>query len=254
MASTIPSTEPAHSVDAARATQAAQADAVPSQLVARAAGIMYLITIVASIPAQFVLYHPVLSDPEYVLGPGHDTMVMWGGYLELLTALACVGTAVALFPVVRRHHEAAALGFVTARVLEAALIVTGIVSMLSVTTLRHPDATGTEATSLLAASEALVAIHDWTFLLGPGIFPGINALLLGYLMYRSGLVPRIIPRIGLIGAPFFLAAASATILGVNEPTSIVTALVTLPIFAWEAALGVRLTLSGFNQPTPTSTT
>jgi hypothetical protein len=255
MTSTTPSTEPAQpATGAAQTPHKFQPTRVSDQRLARTAGVMYLVTIVASIPAQFVLYHPVLSNPEYVLGAGHDTRVMWGGLLELITALACIGTAVALFPVVRRHHEAAALGFVTARVLEAALIVTGLVSMLAVTTLRQPDATGTEATSLVAVADALVAVHDWTFLLGPGIFPGINALLLGYLMYRSGLVPRIIPRIGLIGAPFFLAAAGATIVGVNEPASVVTALVTLPIFAWEAALGVRLTISGVNRPTPTSTT
>ncbi len=258
MTSTTPSTdtaEPTVAADTGQAAppaQAAQAVQHSDQRLARAAGVMYLITIVASIPAQFVLYHPVLSNPEYVLGAGHDTQVMWGGFLELITALACIGTAVALFPVLRRHHEAAALGFVTARVLEAAFIVTGIVSMLAVTTLRQPGATGAEATSLVAASEALVAVHDWTFLLGPGVLPGINALLLGYVLYRSGLVPRIIPRIGLIGAPFFLTAASATVLGLNEPASIATALVTLPIFAWEAALGVRLTLSGFSRPTATA--
>jgi hypothetical protein len=126
--------------------------------------------------------------------------------------------------------------------------------MLAVTTLRQPDATGAEATSLVAAAQALVAIHDWTFLLGPGVLPGVNALLLGYLMYRSRLVPRIIPRIGLIGAPFFLAAAGATIVGLNEPASVLTALVTLPIFAWEAALGVWLTVRGFHEPAATSTT
>jgi hypothetical protein len=130
MTSTTPSTDAAQPPDmaaqqtqidhAARAPQAARATQVSNQRLARAAGVMYLITIVASIPAQFVLYHPVLTNTDYVLGSGHDTQVMWGGLLELITALACIGTAVALFPVVRRHHEAAALGFVTARVLEAA--------------------------------------------------------------------------------------------------------------------------------------
>ncbi|HEY5787760.1 MAG TPA: DUF4386 domain-containing protein, partial [Microlunatus sp.] len=107
---------------------------------------MYLITIVASIPAQFVLYTPVLSNPDYVLSSGADTRVLWGGVLELITALACIGTAVVLFPLLRRQHEGAALGFVTARVLEAALIVTGIVGILSVVTLRQPETTATEAT------------------------------------------------------------------------------------------------------------
>lgn len=221
----------------------------PPRRTALVAGVMYLITIVASIPAQFVLYTPVLSNPDYVLSSGADTRVLWGGVLELITALACIGTAVVLFPLLRRQHEGAALGFVTARVLEAALIVTGIVGILSVVTLRQPETTATEATSLVIAAQTLVAIHDWTFLLGPGVMPGINALLLGYLLYRSRLVPRVIPAIGLIGAPIFLAVATATIVGINAPASIWTALATVPIFAWELSLGVWLTLKGFKPST-----
>ena len=218
----------------------------PYRGVAMTAGVMYLITIVASIPAQFINYAPIFDNADYVLGAGADTRVMWGGLLEVIAALACIGTAVVLYPVVRRQHEGAALGFVTARVFEASLIVTGVVAMLSVVTLRQPGATGAEAAARVVTSEALVAVHDWTFLLGPGVMPGINALLLGYVMYRSGLVPRVIPAIGLIGAPFFLLAGAASIVGINEAGSVWTALVTLPIFAWEAALGVWLTVKGFN--------
>ena len=217
----------------------------PYRGVAMTAGVMYLITIIASIPAQFINYAPVFDNANYVLGAGADTRIMWGGLLEVIAALACIGTAVVLYPVVRRQHEGAALGFVTARVFEASLIVTGVVAMLSVVTLRQPDATGAEATARVVSSEALVAVHDWTFLLGPGVMPGINAILLGYVMYRSGLVPRVIPAIGLIGAPLFLLAGAASIVGINEAGSVWTALVTLPIFAWEAALGVWLTVKGF---------
>ena len=213
--------------------------------IALVAGLMYLITIVASIPAQYVNYAPVLTNARYVLGAGADTQVLWGGLLEILTALACIGTAVVLYPVVRRQHEGAALGFVTARVLEAALIVTGIVSMLSVVTLRQPEAAGAEVSARVVAAESLVAVHDWTFLLGPGTLPGINALLLGYLMYRSRLVPRLIPVIGLVGAPLFLLAGAANVVGLNEPTSIWTVLATLPIFIWEFSLGVWLLVKGF---------
>ena len=213
------------------------------------AGVLYLITIVASIPAQFVFYDPVLSNPDYVIGSGADTRVLWGGFFEVITALACIGTAVVLFPVVKRQNEAAALGFVTARVFEAALIVVGIVSLLSVVTLRQAGATGAEATSLVTAARSLVAIHDWTFLLGPGVMPGVNALLLGYLLFRSGLVPRIIPVIGLIGAPLILAAGTATLLGVNEQVSVWSGIATAPIFVWELSLGVWLVVKGFT-PSP----
>jgi hypothetical protein len=217
--------------------------------IALVAGVMYLITIVASVPAQYVNYAPVLTNARYVLGAGADTQVLWGGLLEVVTALACIGTAVVLYPVVRRQHEGAALGFVTARVLEAALIVTGIVSMLSVVTLRQPGATGADAAARVVTAQSLVAVHDWTFLLGPGLMPGVNALLLGYLMYRSRLVPRAIPTIGLVGAPLFLLAGAATIVGLNEGTSVWTVLATLPIFIWELSLGVWLLVKGF-RPSP----
>ena len=132
------------------------------------AGGFYLITIIASIPA-LALYGPVLNNPDYIVSSGADTRVLWGGFLEVITALACIGTAVALFPVVKRQNEGVALGFVAARVLEAGVIVVGIVSLLSVVTLRQnlAGAAGTDAASLVTTGKSLVAIHDWTFLLGP---------------------------------------------------------------------------------------
>jgi len=166
------------------------------------AGTLYLITFVTSIPAAGIFYGPVLKDPNYIVGPGPDTGVLIGGFLEMILALACLGTAVALYPVVKRQNEGVALGFVGTRVLEAAIIVTGIVTLLSVVTLRQA---GAEADALVAG-HALVAAHHWTLLLGPGFIAGVNALLLGSLMYRSGLVPRIIPLVGLIGAPLLLAS------------------------------------------------
>jgi Domain of unknown function (DUF4386) len=167
------------------------------------AGLFYLITFAASIPAVFLLA-PVLNHPAYIVSPGADTRVLWGCFLDLVNALACIGTAVALFPVVRRQNEAFALGFVTSRMLEAAIIVIGVISLLAVVTLRQDlaGAPGTDTASLVTTGRALVAVHDWTFPLGPGLMPGINAVLLGYLMYRSGLVPRLIPRAGTHRGPF----------------------------------------------------
>lgn len=210
------------------------------------AGGFYLITIIASIPA-LALYGPVLNNPDYIVSSGADTRVLWGGFLEVITALACIGTAVALFPVVKRQNEGVALGFVAARVLEAGVIVVGIVSLLSVVTLRQnlAGAAGTDAASLVTTGKALVAIHDWTFLLGPGLMPGVNALLLGYLMYRSRLVPRVIPVLGLIGAPLLLASATATMFGIYPQVSVWSAIATIPIFAWELSLGVWLVVKGF---------
>jgi hypothetical protein len=129
------------------------------------------------------------------------------------------------------------------------------VSLLSVVTLRQDlaGAAGADAASLVTTGNALVAIHDWTFLLGPGVMPGVNALLLGYLMYRSGLVPRVIPLTGLVGAPLLLAAATATMFGINEQSSMWSGIATAPIFAWERSLGVYLVVKGF-KPSPITST
>ncbi len=214
------------------------------------AGLFYLITFAAAIPAVFLLA-PVLNHPDYIVSAGADTRVLWGCFFDLVNALACIGTAVALFPVVRRQNEAVALGFVTSRMLEAAIIVIGVVSLLAVVTLRRylAAAPGTDTAALVTTGRALVAVRDWTFLLGPGLMPGINALLLGYLMYRSGLVPRLIPVLGLIGAPLFIAAAIAAFFRGDHAVTALTVIAGVPIFLWELSLGLWLVVKGF-KPSP----
>jgi hypothetical protein len=215
--------------------------------IAFAAGVLYLVTFITSIPA-LLLKDPVLNNPSFIVGSGSQTGVLWAGWLEVILALACIGTAVALYPVARRVSEIAALGFVAARVLEAVIIMVGVVSILSVVTLRQDlaGAAGAEAATLVTIGASLVAVHDWTFLLGPGIIPAINALFIGYVMYRSGLVPRIIPTVGLIGAPLLLASATATIFGIYDQVSLYSAIAALPIALWELSLGVWMTFKGFN--------
>jgi Domain of unknown function (DUF4386) len=212
------------------------------------AGILYLLTFAASIPAVFLM-GPVLTNPDYILGAGADTQVTLGAFLDIITALAGIGTAVALFSVVKRQHEGLAIGFVASRGFEAAVIAIGVVSVLSVVTLRQPGATGVEATSLVITGQALVAVKDWTFMFGPGM-AGLNALLLGTLMYRSGLVPRIIPTLGLIGAPLYLSAQIATAFGFNETTTVWSAIGLAPIFVWELSLGLWMTFKGFRKDAP----
>src|ERR687893_1729878 len=141
------------------------------QKIARVTGVLFLITIIASIPAQFVLYAPVLNNADYVVSAGADSHVQWGALLEVITALACIGTAVALFPIVKRQNEAVALGYVAVRVLEATIIAVGIVSLLSVVTLRQ-DLAGASGADAVSLGQGLVAIHDATFLIGPGLLAG----------------------------------------------------------------------------------
>jgi hypothetical protein len=219
----------------------------PTRKVALAGGIAYLITFAASIP-QLRLFADVVDDPAgYISGARSNTALLWGSWLEVITAVACVGTAVALYPVTRRVSRTAAIGFVTSRVVEATLILVGVVSLLSVVTLQDQfaGATGAQAEALGVTGEALVAMRQWTFLLGPGLIAGINALFLGTALYRGRLVPRIIPTIGLIGAPIILLSATATIFGGWAQTSSVGALCALPVAVWELSLGVWLVVKGF---------
>lgn len=215
-----------------------------------AAGLLYLATFVFSIPAAFGLYKGLLDDPTaFVLGAGSDTSVLWGGLFEVITALTAIGTAVVLYPVIKRYGPTGALGFVTSRVLEASMIFVGVLSVLSVVTLRQ-DLAGTDAPGLTTTAQALVALKDWTFLLGPGFMASINALCLGSVMYRSRLVPRIIPTLGLIGAPLLMASSIATLLGLHDQVSPTATLLVIPIFFWELSLGIWMTVKGFTSETP----
>jgi hypothetical protein len=219
----------------------------PMRRTAFLGGVTYLVTFAASIPAAFYFLTPVLHDPDYVLGPGADTRVVTGGLLDMVNALACIATAVVLFPVLKRQNLALALGFVASRLLEAAIIAAGVMSLLAVVTLRQDLAGAPQAAtdSLSTTAASLVAIRDWSFRFGPGVMAVVNAALLGTLLHRSGLVPRVIPLMGLIGAPLFLAAMIATIYGVTDDSSLWSTVAVAPIFCWELSLGVYLTVRGF---------
>ena len=184
------------------------------------AGIFYLITFI-SIPT-LALYGPVKNHRDWILGSGGHTAVLVGGFLEVIVALAGIGTAVTLYPVVKRQNEGVALGFVAARVLEAGMIFAGVVSLLSLVTLRQDlgGAAGANTAALVTTGASHVAVYNWTFLLGQSLMPAINALLLGSLMYRSRLVPRIIPVLGLIGAPLLIASVIAALFGTDQQITV----------------------------------
>ena len=217
------------------------------QKIARVAGVLFLITYITSIPAAFFLYPPVLDNPNYIVGAGADTSVRLGALLELILVVANIGTAVVLWPVLKRVNEILALGFVTARIVESAFIAIGVLSLLTVVALRQGAAAGADASSLVTVGESLVALHDWTFLLGPGFAVGIgNGLILGYLMYRSGLVPRGMAVLGLIAGPVLLARFVGVLFGVFEPGSVLGGIMVVPEFIWELAFGIWLVVKGFN--------
>jgi hypothetical protein len=220
----------------------------PNRKIALVAGVLFVITFVAGI-AGALIYGPVLSDPRYIVGPGSDTQVFVGAFLELILIIANIGTAVVLFPILRRQSEWVALGYVTARLVESTFILIGILSLLTIVTLRGAAA-DSDAGTLVTVGKALVAIHNWTFLLGPGFVVGIgNGMLLGYLMYRSSLVPRWMAMFGLVGGPLLAASGIAVLLGVIPQFSVPQGIATIPEIVWEGTLALYLTFRGF-RPSP----
>ncbi len=223
-----------------------------TRTIAFVTGVLFIITFITSIPAAFVFYPPVLDDPNFIISAGADMGVRFGALLEVILVVANAGTAVVLYPLLKRQNEAVALGYVTARVVESTIIMVGIVSLLSVVTLRQEfvGAAGADAASLVTVGGGLVAFHDATFLLGPGFLAPLgNGILLGYLMYRSGLVPRGMAMLGLIGGPLLIVAFVGVLFGVFEQVSLPVAIATIPEFVWELSLGIYLTVKGF-QPSP----
>ena len=209
---------------------------------ALAAGVLYLITFI-SIPTLF-LYSDV-KDPNYLIGSGPVTPVLVGGLLEVIVALAGLGTAVVLYPVLKRQHQGVALGFVGTRTLEGAGLIAGVVALMTVVSLRQA---GAGAAGLVTA-KALTSMYGWAFLFSGSLMPALNALLLGSLLYRSRLVPRALPTLGLIGAPLLLASVFAIMFGAFASTSPQALLLAIPIAVWEFSLGVYLIVKGF-KPSP----
>ena len=217
---------------------------------ARWFGVLYLITFATSIPA-LLLYQPVLDDPVgYIAGAGHDKRILFGVLLELLLIIANIGTAVVIVPIMRRFSEELSIGYVTARIIECTFILVGIVSVLGIITLRNQAAGASEGT----VAYTLAAIKDWTFLLGPGWVVGWgNGLILGYMMYRTALVPPKVAWLGMIGGPLIILSGTAILVGGNHPSGSLHSLqglLTAPEAAWELFLGVYCTVWGFRRDAP----
>src|SRR3954469_17036997 len=216
--------------------------------IAALTGWLMVITFVTSIPAYFILYAPVRDNPGSITGAGADptASVALGAVLELILIVANVGTAVVPYAVFKRYSQGLALGYVAARLVEAMFIAIGIISLLTFLLMRQQGTAGTDA----ALGQAFVAIYDRAFLVGPGIFAGVaNGMILGYLMYRSGSVPRGMAMLGLIGGPLVAASGIAIMFDVIERGSTLQAIATIPEFFWELSFAVYLIVKGF-KPSP----
>ena len=211
---------------------------------ARIVGWLFLATYVTAIAAKVAFYPPLFDNANYIVSGGADSRVVWGAFCEMLLVIANIATAVVLYPLLRRQHEGLALGFVTARVIECVFICVGILSVLTIVTMRQD--LPADSAGLATVGSALSALHEWTFDLGPGLTVGVgNGLILGYLMYRSGLVPRGMAVLGIVGGIGICLSGAAVLLGLTENGSPFQLAAAMPEFFWELSLGIYLIVKGF---------
>jgi Domain of unknown function (DUF4386) len=232
-----------------RAGQGLYAPTAAEQRTARIMGAWFLGTFIV-IPG-FFFYDPILNHADYVVGGGKDMLVAVGALLEILLAICGIATAVVIFPIVKRVNESVALGYVATRTVESILILVGVVSLMSVVALRQDLADAANSSgALVDVARGLLAVHDQTRLLGPQFCAGLgNGILLGYLMWRSRLLPRPLVMIGLIGGPLALLAGVGVLLGAWDTTSGLPVALTAPEAIWEFSLSVWLLARGF-RPSP----
>jgi len=230
-----------------------------AQRTGRLFGWLFIATFVTGIAARFLFIDGLgatWQDMRFIPGAGSETSLKLGGILEFLLIIANIGTAVVLYPIVKRQSETVALGYVTARIMESSFILVGLISIISVVSVAGglAGASGAEATALTAQGSSLVSTYEWAFLFGPGLVVGFgNGLMLGYLMYRSGLVPRPMAILGLIGGPMLIISFVLILFGVYENGSGPAFLLALPEIAWEASLGIYAAWKGF-RPSPMTST
>jgi len=211
------------------------------------AGIFYLLTEVTAIGA-LLSYGPILSDPTYIAASGDDTRVLIGAFLEVLLAVAVVGSAVTLYPVIKMYGGGLALGYVAGRLIEAAIILVGTMSLLTIVTLRSDGPTDSQAA--VTVGQSLVALHGWTFLFGPKLALGVNTVLLASLMFRSRLVPRPIAVLGLFGGSLVFVSGTAVLFGAYADLSVTGFAAAMPVLAWELSVALWMIIKGFRSVAP----
>ena len=211
-------------------------------------GVLYILAAVTAI-IGFALYQPILNDPLCIInGTSNDTQVIWGAFNELILAFSIIGISVLMFPIINKENESLAVGYVCFRLLEAILIIIGIICLLSIVTLSQEFAkeVAPNLSSFLTTGYLLVTIHNWTFLLGPNLALGSSTLMMSYFLYDSKLVPRFISVLGLAGGFLILACALLVLFGVFLQVSTWGAVLAIPVFAYEMSLAVWLIVKGFN--------
>jgi hypothetical protein len=234
------------STRSARGTRSARSTGVePLRRTATIVGWLFVATYVTSIVPKLALYPPLFSG-TYLTGAGADSRVLWGAFSEALLIIANIGTATAMYTVLKRRHPHLAISFVAARIMESVFIGVGILSVLTVVTLRQQYAGDTSAAGLPVVGDAFVALQEWTFILGPNFVVGVgNGIVLGWMMWRTGLVPRRLSLLGLVGGPLVVLSGSMAVLGIVQAGSAWQTVLAIPEFLWELILGIYLIVKGF---------
>ena len=212
------------------------------------AGILYLIAAVAAMIGR-ISYGPILTDPDYIIkGTAHETQVLWGAFFEILTAFAVIGTPIALYPVLKKYNQTMALASVGFRLLEATMIIIGILSLLTIVTLSHEFAKEItpDSAAYILAGKTLLALQNWTFAFGPNIALGPSTFMIGFMLYKSKLVPRTIAIMGMVGGPLIFVCGVLVMFGAFPQISLWGGLLAIPVFLYEMSLAIRLLSRGFN--------
>ena len=211
-------------------------------------GVLFILAAVTAI-IGLALYQPILNDADYIVkASANETQVIWGAFCELILAFSVIGIAVMMYPILNKENESIAIGYVCFRLLEATIIIIGIISLLSVVTLNQEftKAVNPNVISFLTAGKLLITLHNWTFLFGPNLALGPGTLMMSFVLYKSKLVPRFIYILGLIGGPLIFLCAVLVMFGVFLQISIWGVLLAIPVFAYEMTLAVWLIVKGFN--------
>ncbi|KAB1157979.1 DUF4386 domain-containing protein [Flavobacterium luteum] len=210
-------------------------------------GTLFILAAITAI-IGLVLYQPILNDPNYIIkGSVNNIQVIWGAFFELILAFSVITISFMMYPILKMKNENIAIGYVCFRLLEATIIIIGIISLLSIITLNQDfsKVSNQNVASFLIAGKLLVAVHNWTFLFGPNFALGPSTLLMSYFLYQSKRVPRYISILGLIGGPLIFISAVLVMFGVFLQVSVWGTILAIPVFAYEMTLAIWLITKGF---------
>jgi hypothetical protein len=209
-------------------------------------GALFLVTHVTSVGAV-LLYGPMLVDDAWLAQSDAGTRQLTGAFLDVILALAAIGTGLALLPLLRAHARTGSLSYAVLRTAEGATILAGSAAVVALIWLRQDGLAATDG------GHALLELYRAAFLLGPGFVIVANTLVLAVTLYRHRLVARWIPVLGMVGAPLVGVSNMAVMFGLQEQVSPSASLAAVPIFAWEISFAVYMLVRGMRTPAPAAT-